>query len=232
MRVRGVIVDHRLDCHLRSPRLPGSASTMWREHGRLIHAHVVARLRALAVSAECGSSLALPSPTEIGKIVRTVGRITRGAPTAHSDEKRRTRRACAPCRRMTDACGHEAEHPKNFIWLALSQIATWSGSLVLVVVAAPSPVGGGVRRVPVRRGFRRLLHPCRHAWHEHVPRKAIARDDSSVGPYILNAIGDEAGALTVLSAVAAIMLAHLLAYPERDHRPRRGRVRRDDHQRS
>jgi len=101
---------------------------------------------------------------------------------------------------------------KNFIWLALSQIATWSGSLVLVVVAPrhlSAAEFGAFQFAAIFVGYFTLVGTLGTSTYLV---KAIARDDSSVGPYVLNALVMKLALCTVLSAVA-VMLAHLLAYP-------------------
>ena len=115
-------------------------------------------------------------------------------------------------------CQHDAARPgvsrtiqRNLIWLTASQVATWSGSLVLLIVV-PRRLGvddyGAFQFAAAFVGYFVLVGGF---GTNTFLVKTISRDQSAVGPYLANALTLKLILTGFLSALA-IGLAHLLGY--------------------
>jgi O-antigen/teichoic acid export membrane protein len=101
---------------------------------------------------------------------------------------------------------------KNLLWMAICQVAMWSGSLVLVVVlprhVSPSDFGS-FQFAAAFVGYFMLVGTFGTTTYLV---KMIARDESTVGPFLVNAIVMKL-ALTISLSAVAILLAYVLGYP-------------------
>ena len=102
---------------------------------------------------------------------------------------------------------------RNLIWLTLSQIATWSGSLVLVVVAPRHLTASEFGAFQFAAAFVAYFTLVGTLGTSTYLIKTIARDESTIGPFLVNALVMKV-ALTVALSGVAIGLAHLLDYPD------------------
>src|SRR4051794_34632474 len=120
--------------------------------------------------------------------------------------------ACA--RRRPDDCAPHVMTKtiqRNLIWLTASQIATWTGSLVLVVVVPRHLTAAEFGSIQFALAFVGYFMLVAGLGTSTFLVKEIARDESTVGPFIVNALAMKVLLTIVLSAMA-ILLAHVLGY--------------------
>ncbi len=100
---------------------------------------------------------------------------------------------------------------RNLFWLTGSQIATWSASLVLVVIVPRHLSAGDFGAYQFAIAFVGYFMLVGMLGTNTYVVKTVARDESALGPLMVNALVMKL-ALTAALSVLAIALAHILGY--------------------
>jgi PST family polysaccharide transporter len=102
---------------------------------------------------------------------------------------------------------------RNLIWLTASQIATWTSALVLVVIVPRHLSAGDFGELQFAAAFVGYFMLIGMLGTNTYIVKTVARDESTLGPLMVNGLVMKV-ALTAVLSVVAIALAHVLDYSD------------------